>query len=77
MIWPPALPDINPIENLWSMIKRNVYMEGRQYRNLTGLWDAVVLAASKISPQEIKILTSSVDNRLLSVVQKKGGFIGY
>ena len=29
--WPPKPPDLNPLENLWSIIKRHVYASGKQY----------------------------------------------
>ena len=28
MAWPPISPDLNPIENMWSTIKRHVYANG-------------------------------------------------
>lgn len=31
MKWPPVSPDINPIENLCSIIKSDVHENGKQY----------------------------------------------
>ena len=28
MDWPACSPDLNPIENLWSTVKRNIYAGG-------------------------------------------------
>jgi len=35
--WPAKSPDLNPIENLWGIIVRHVYANGRQYGNATDL----------------------------------------
>ena len=31
MTWPPSSPDLNPIENVWTLLKCEIYSEGRQY----------------------------------------------
>ena len=31
IVLPRKPPDLNPIENLWSIIKRHVYASGKQY----------------------------------------------
>ena len=31
MIWPPNTPDLTPMENMWSIVKRHVYANGKQY----------------------------------------------
>ena len=33
MNWPPNSPDLNTIENLWSIVKRKVYEDARQFDN--------------------------------------------
>lgn len=77
MTWPPSSPDLNPIENLWSLLKRRIYGEGKQYTSLTSVWEAVVAAAQKVDGQQIKKLTDSMDGRLMTVIEKKGGYIGH
>ena len=67
----------DPIENLWSIIKREVYKEGKRYTCLDSVWEAVAAAAHNVGREQIKKLTESMDGRLLSVLMKKGGYIGH
>ena len=32
IVWPPNSPDLNPMENLWVMIKGRVYSNGKQFK---------------------------------------------
>ncbi|POM74977.1 Transposase [Phytophthora palmivora] len=32
--WTPRSPDLNPIENLWSILTRRVYQNGRQFNSV-------------------------------------------
>ena len=77
MEWPPFSPDMNPIENLWSILKRKIYTAGRQYHTMDDLWDAIITAAGDVSMDDIKKLTASMDKRLFSVISIHGCYVKY
>jgi hypothetical protein len=33
MDWPALSPDLNPFENLWGILAREVYADGKQYNS--------------------------------------------
>ena len=72
MIWPPNSPDLNPMENMWAIIKRIVYSNRRQFTNLNDHWNAVKEVSGSITPTEISNLTNSVDQRLVTVLRNNG-----
>jgi transposase len=49
--WPPYSPDLNPIENVWGIISREVYKDQKSYRSEDELWEAVGKAWDNI-PEE-------------------------
>ena len=77
MEWPPFLPDLNAIENLWSILKRKIYTTERQYHTTDDLWDAIVTAAGNVSMDDIKKLTASMDKRLFSVISNHACYVKY
>ena len=42
MKWPARLRDLNPIENLWSILAAKVYANGKQYYNVNELTTAIL-----------------------------------
>ena len=73
MVWPPNLPDINPIENLWAIIKQRVYADGKQFSTLPESWKAIKLESATIPHSLVKKLTDSVNDRLFDVIRCQGG----
>ena len=75
MDWPANSPDLNPIENLWNIVKRNV--EKRMPQNQKDLtdfmkeeWDAI--------PENVLInLVKSMRRRCELVIENNGERIPY
>ena len=76
----PSRPaDINPIENLWGIVTREVYSGTKTYTTIESLKAAINAAWVGIQGNEKlrQKLVSSMPNRLAEVVAKKGGWIAY
>lgn len=68
MVWLPSSPDLEPKENIWSVLKKKIYVEARQFAFKDQLWFAIITAATDIEPDDIKNPTSSMDDRFLEVI---------
>ena len=75
MVWPPNSPDINPIENLWAIIKQRVYADGKQFSALHELWTAIKLESAAIPRSLVQKLTDSMTDRLFDVIRCQGGYV--
>lgn len=75
--WPAKSPDLNPIENLWGILAREVYKEGTQYQTVQSLKAAIVKAWEAIDQNVIIKLYDSMDKRMEDVVNAKGNAIEY
>lgn len=76
----PARPaDINPIENLWGIVTREVYSGTTTYTNIESLKAAIRAAWAGIQANKglRRKLVSSMSDRLAEVVAKKGRWISY
>lgn len=75
MEWPPNSPDLNPIENLWSIIKQRLYCDGQQYHSKEQVWKAIEGVCQQLTCKEIMNLTQGMKDRLLNVYAVKGRYI--
>lgn len=71
--WPACSPDLNPIENVWGLMVRDVYRDNKQYATVAELKIAVVEAWSNLNLHTLDNLARSVPNRLIEVVKCSGG----
>jgi transposase len=75
--WPPRSPDLNIIEIVFSILTRIIYKNGAVYQNCNELWAAISKAHIELSTTEINNLYYSIQDRLLSVIEKGGGMTKY
>lgn len=75
--WPACSPDLNPIENLWGLMARRVYQNGRQFNNVLELKTVIKEVWAEISLETLRTLTNSMPNRLFEVIRNNGGHTTY
>ena len=72
--WPPYSPDLNIIENLWSVVKKRLEKQTINWENLETkvqeIWDS-------IDQELVENLYNSIPKRLDKVKKSRGAIIGY
>lgn len=75
MDWPSNSPDLNPIENLWQIIKNKV--EKRMPRNIEELGEFLAEEWEAVPEETVINLVKSIKNRCEMVLEKNGDRISY
>lgn len=75
--WPACSPDCNPIENLWGILARMVYANGRQFDSISSLKAAIRECWAKIDMATLQKLSDSMPNRIFEVIRNDGGHTKY
>nr|CAD2203391.1 unnamed protein product [Meloidogyne enterolobii] len=75
--WPARSPDLNPIENLWCIIVRDIYADNRQYETVSELKIAIESAWNRINEQTLKNLINSMPKRINLLIKSGGNPIKY
>jgi transposase len=69
--WPTKGDDINPIENLWSIMDER--LAKRKFKTEKGMKKAVIEEWKNLDEQVVHNLIDSVPNRICKVIKAKGG----
>jgi hypothetical protein len=73
--WPPSSPDLNLIENVWSVVQENVNRAAP--KTFKDFQQAVIRELKGLSKQTISNLYASMKGRLEAVISREGGKTGY
>ena len=68
--WPAQSPDLNPIENLWNVIKRK--MDGHKPSNKAELLEFLRQEWHKVTQNQCERLVESMPRRMKAVIKNQG-----
>ncbi|KAJ1308202.1 hypothetical protein OPQ81_003917 [Rhizoctonia solani] len=71
--WPANSPDLNPIENLWELIKRELYSYDTPASSMLELWTRVQEVWDKVTTQQCQDLIESMPRRIQACIKAGGG----
>lgn len=77
MKWPAYSPDLNPMENLWGVLSRKVYADGRQFEDIESLKEKIVESWDDIEVKMCRDHIESMKNRIYDVIINHGGHTKY
>jgi transposase len=72
MEWPALSPDLNPMENLWTILARPVYINVRQFENTEDLEMAIRHKWNAIHLNILFDLIESMKNRIFKIIFARG-----
>lgn len=77
MEWPAQSPDLNPIEHLWSHLKRRLAQYEEPPAGVHELWERVQKEWEGIPKEVCQNLISSMPRRVAAVIKAQGGHTKY
>jgi hypothetical protein len=84
MVWPPYSPDLNPIENLWAIMKREIYKNHPELEHSPNTQEtlmALVAAAQEawhdINQEILARLSLTMPHRVAAVIKAEGWYTKY
>ena len=77
LTWPSQSPDLNPIEHLWTEVKRRLTKLPELPKSKKGFWKNVLLILINIETEFCRKLIESMPRRIKAVLKAKGGYTKY
>ena len=73
--WPAASPDLNPMENVWSILKDRVAKRNPQTKE--DLKNFIRQEWRNLDNDEVITIAESMPDRVLMLIENKGSYTGY
>ena len=70
--WPPNIPNLTPVENLWGKMSRDIYRNGAQYTCVDDIKRAILRAWESISKDLLLKLASTMKDSLYQLIASSG-----
>ncbi|KAK4521097.1 uncharacterized protein ATC70_013041 [Mucor velutinosus] len=78
MEWPPQSPDLNPIENMWALLKRRLNEYETATKGMNELYERVTeIWYDQMKPEECQKVRESMPRRIAAVLKVKGKWTKY
>jgi hypothetical protein len=83
MLWPPYLPDLNPIENVWWLLKKHIHKNNPNLLSLKGqaalegIVRAAVVSWEELKDEMLDHLCMSMPKRVQAVLDAEGWYTKY
>lgn len=74
---PPYSPDLNPIENLWGILKKEIWKISGAHKSLSNLIKAAQKAWDAIPQEVVQNLIDSMPTRRDAILEANGGHTKY
>lgn len=77
MEWPAQSPDLNPIEQYWKYLKKQMRERKKVYATRQELWDDLQVELDVVNKDLCQKLIASMPERVQAVIKAKGGYTKY
>lgn len=75
--WPARSPDCNPMENMWGVLVRRVYVRQRQFGTVADLKACILEEWNGIEDSIVSNLINSMPNRIFQLIERNGRVTSY